>query len=219
MARPEANEPNMTWAPPGKVYVIVDTDSLHGRTARDVLRAVLRGGASLVQYRAKDLSTREMVEEARALVLEARRSSVPLLINDRIDVALAVGADGAHVGQDDMPVDLARRMLGPRAILGVSAPARDLAMRAARDGASYVACGPMFSSPTKPGISPIGPEAIQSIKRAANLPVCAIGGITLANAQRVAEAGADLLAVVSAVMAAPDPEAATRELRTLVEEL
>jgi thiamine-phosphate pyrophosphorylase len=175
-------------------------------------RAAIAGGAGMIQLRLKECGTREFIAAAQALLGPCRAACVPLIINDRADVCLAVGAHGVHVGQEDMPVAEARRILGPQRIVGATTQTPDLARQAEAEGASYVAVGPMAASPTKPGKPPIGPAAIPPVKRAVSIPVCAIGGIAESNIGEVAQAGADLFAVVSAIAGADDPTAATRRL-------
>jgi thiamine-phosphate diphosphorylase len=176
------------------------------------VQTLVAAGVGMIQYRAKGLSTRAMIEDCARLVLITRRAGVPLIVNDRVDVALAVGADGVHVGPDDMPVAYARRLLGPHALVGATAPQPHLARQAEQGGASYVAVGPMFATPTAPDKSPLGPEAIAPVRAAVRLPICAIGGIKEQNLAAVAAAGADLVAVVGAVATAAEPGLAARRL-------
>ncbi len=201
------------------LYVITDAKLSRGRSHLEVIRAAIAGGATVVQYREKEGTTRQMIEEARALRELARQAGVPFIVNDRVDIALAVGADGAHVGQDDMPAPLARKLMGPGKIVGVSATNLEEALQAERDGAAYIGAGPIFATPTKPDAAPpIGLEALAEICRRVSIPVVAIGGINAENAGAVIEAGAAGVAVVSAIVAAPDVEAAAHQLRAVVEE-
>ncbi len=200
------------------LYVITDAKLSRGRSHLEVIRAAIAGGATVVQYREKERTTRQMVEEARALRDLARRAGIPFIVNDRVDIALAVDADGVHVGQDDMPAPLARKLMGPGKIVGVSVDNLEQALRAEQDGADYVGAGPIFATPTKPDAAPpIGLEGLAEICRRVSIPVVAIGGINAENAAAVIEAGADGVAVVSAVVAAEDVEAASRRLREVVE--
>lgn len=200
------------------LYVITDAKLSRGRSHLEVIRAAIAGGATVVQYREKEGTTRQMMEEARALRELARQAGVPFIVNDRVDIALAVDADGVHVGQDDMPAPLARKLMGPEKIVGVSVDNLEQALQAERDGADYVGAGPILATPTKPDAAPpIGLEGLAEICRQVSIPVVAIGGINETNAAAVIAAGAAGVAVVSAVVAAPDVEAAARRLREIVD--
>ena len=174
--------------------------------------AMLAAGVGLVQYRAKDAPTRLMYEDVTALLRLTRRAEVPLIVNDRLDIALAVGADGVHVGEEDLPTNVVRRMMGPAAIVGISADTPAAAREAERLGATYVACGAIFPSPTKTDKPVIGLEGLRAVQRATSLPVCAIGGINLATLPALQEANPAMIAVISAINDAPDPARAAREL-------
>ena len=179
----------------------------------DVVRAAVRGGATAVQLRDKEASTGEMIELGRALLQITRPAGLPLIVNDRADVALAIDADGVHVGQDDMPAPLARQIIGPERILGVSAGTVEEARQAERDGADYLGVGDVYGTPTKADAgTPIGLSGLAEIARAVSIPVVAIGGIKLDNAAATLQAGAAGVAVISAVIGAPDPETAARRL-------
>lgn len=201
----------------GIVYVITDRRTAGERSLIEIVRAALRGGAHVIQLRDKDVPARDMIALGEALLPLTRAAGVPLIVNDRVDVALALDADGVHVGQDDIPADMVRRIIGPERILGVSVATVEQARRAARDGATYVSVGDLFGTPSKPDAGPpIGLAPLTAIARAVDLPVLGIGGITIANAASVVQAGAVGVAVISAVIGAPDPEAATRALRDAV---
>ncbi len=200
------------------VYVITDRRTAGDRSLLDIVRAAIRGGATVVQLREKETSTRAMIELGQALLESTRAAGIPLIVNDRVDVALAIGAEGVHVGQDDMPAAMARRLIGPDRILGVSARTVEEAIQAQRDGADYLGAGDVFGTPTKPDAgTPIGVEGLARIARAVSIPVVAIGGVTPQNASAAIEAGAVGVAVISAVVGAPDPEAAARRLCEAVE--
>ncbi|MGB5931814.1 MAG: thiamine phosphate synthase [Anaerolineae bacterium] len=200
------------------LYVITDAKLSRGRSHLEVAQATIEGGASIIQFRDKQMSTRQLVETARKIKELTDEASIPLIINDRLDVALAVDADGVHVGQDDMPAALARQLIGPHKILGVSASTVEEALQAEREGADYVSASPVFTTPTKPDAPPpTGLEGLKAIVEAVNLPVIAIGGINEKNAAEVIEAGAQGIAVISAVISAPDIVAAARYLRETVE--
>lgn len=203
----------MDWS----LYVITDAQLARGRSHIEVVRAAIEGDATLVQYRQKEGTTRRLVEEAQALRELTRQAGVPFIVNDRLDVALAVEADGVHVGQEDMPARLARMLMGGR-IVGVSATNLQEALQAEQDGADYLGVGPVFATPTKPDAAPpMGLEGLAEVCRAVSIPVVAIGGINEQNAAEVIAAGADGVAVVSAVVAASDVAAAARRLREVIE--
>lgn len=196
-----------------RLIVVTDPDCGAGRDVADVVRAALRGGAPAIQLRMKDASAREMAEMARVLLVHTRAAGALLFINDRVDVALAVRADGAHVGQDDLPVAAARRIVPPGFLLGVSAETAELARAAQADGADYVGAGPVYATGSKADAGDaVGIERIAEVAAAVRIPVVGIGGITIANAPPVLAAGAAGVAVISAVMRADDPEAAVRAL-------
>jgi thiamine-phosphate pyrophosphorylase len=202
---------NIDWS----LCVITDHAAAGDRSLLDIARAAVAGGATMIQLREKATSTREMIELGRALHELTQSAGIPLIINDRIDVALAIQADGVHVGQSDMPAALARQLIGPDSILGVSAETVDLARQAEQDGADYLGVGAVYATPSKSDAgAPIGLEGLTDIIRVCSKPVLAIGGITADNAAPVFEAGAAGIAVISAVMSAPDPAAAARKLRS-----
>lgn len=192
------------------IYLVTPADpsrDLHG-----LVEAACAGGVGMVQLRLKRVSTRDFVALAERLLSPARTAGVPLIINDRVDVCLATGADGVHLGQEDMPVAAARGVLGAEAIIGATTQTVELARQAQADGASYVAVGPMFGSRVKPEKEPVGPERLAAVKAAVDVPVCGIGGITRANIGQVAQAGADLFAVVTDIADDAEPGRAVREL-------
>ncbi|WP_324669895.1 thiamine phosphate synthase [Geochorda subterranea] len=202
------------------VYVVTDRDLARGRPLDSVVAAAIAGGATAIQLREKRATTRELVELAQALRRLTHQAGVSLIVNDRIDVALAVDADGVHVGQDDMPARLARQLIGPERILGVTAGTEEEARRAQEDGADYLGCTAVFPTATKPDHrEPLGLDGLQRLARAVSIPVVAIGGIHAGNAADVLARGAAGIAVVSAVMAADDVESATRQLRRIVDEV
>ncbi|MFM7675889.1 MAG: thiamine phosphate synthase [Synechococcus sp.] len=180
-----------------------------------VVEAALRGGVRLVQYRAKEgsgLLDRQRLEEAQALRALCREHGALFLVNDRLDLALAVDADGVHLGQDDLPVAVARRLLGPERLIGRSTHAPAQLAEAVAEGCDYVGVGPVKATPTKPGREPVGRAYVQHAAAHCPIPFFAIGGIEAANLAEVRAAGATRVAVVRALMAAADPAAAAREL-------
>ena len=196
-----------------RLIVVTDPDCGAGRAVADVVRAALRGGAPAIQLRMKDAPAREMAALARTLLAETREAGALLFINDRVDVALATGADGAHVGQDDLPAAAARRIAPPGFLIGVSAETVELARRAAEDGADYVGVGPVHATGSKADAgAAVGLGRITEVASAVRIPVVGIGGIAIGNAPAVIRAGAAGVAVISAVMRADDPEAAVRAL-------
>jgi thiamine-phosphate pyrophosphorylase len=200
-----------------RLYAIVDPEQT-GNCA-ELARQVGLGGATLVQLRDKRSRTREMI--GRAKEIKAALAGVSFLVNDRVDVAMAAGANGVHLGQEDMAVADARRLLGPAAIIGLSVKTVAEAAAAPLDLLDYVAIGGIYATSSKnnPGL-PIGPSGLTRVieaLHAADFPVCAIAGIDLANAAEVIAAGADGIAVISALAQAPDPHAAARELRAIVD--
>ncbi len=203
----------MDWS----LYLVTDAGLSLGRSHREIVEAAIAGGATVVQYREKGASTRRMVEEARELRELCRRRRIPFIVNDRLDVALAVDADGIHVGQDDLPAVLARRLIGRRKLLGVSAESAEQAARAQADGADYIGASPVFATPTKPDAPPpLRLEGLRLLAAAVSIPVVAIGGINRDNAAAMIEAGAAGIAVVSAIVSAEDVESAARALYAIV---
>jgi thiamine-phosphate pyrophosphorylase len=201
-----------------RVYVITDSPHARGRSHRDVALAAIRGGATAVQLRMKDTPEREITALARELLPRCRAAGVILVINDRVDVALAVGADGLHVGQDDLPAVAARERLGPGPFLGVSAATVDEAMAAERAGADYLGVGALYATGTKSDAgSPVGLDRVREIHRAVRVPIVGIGGITVENAADVIRSGAQGVAVITAVTLADDMVEATRLLREQVD--
>jgi thiamine-phosphate pyrophosphorylase len=200
------------------VYVVTDARLSRGRSHAEVVRAALEGGADVVQLRDKEASGRTLYEAALELRAITRAAGVPLIVNDRIDVAVAADAEGAHVGQDDLPAKQARRVLGNGRLLGVSAVTLDDALRAEADGADYLGVGPIFDARrTKPDADPpLGEAGLAQIRAGTSKPVVAIGGLDADNAENVIVAGADALAVVSAVVGADDVAEAVRDLRDRV---
>ena len=207
-----------------RLYALVDPERANGRALDDLARRVVAGGATLVQLRDKHGATRRLVEEARAIKQALGASGVPLLVNDRVDVALAAGADGVHVGQDDMTLADARRLLGERAIIGLSVKTPAQAREAPLDLLDYVAIGGVFATTSKDNPDPpVGAEGLRAIagivrsRTAKKLPIAAIAGIDQRNAGDVIAAGADGVAVISALSMTGDPAAAARELRGAVD--
>jgi thiamine-phosphate pyrophosphorylase len=171
---------------------------------------VLEGGCRVVQLREKTMPLGDLYPVARALRKRCREAGCLFIVNDRVDLALAVEADGVHVGQDDLPAREARRLLSPGMILGVSTHDENQARRARDDGADYVAVGSMFPTGSKAGFRLVGPDLVRRVRPEIRVPLVAIGGVTTDNVAEVIRAGADAVAVITAVCAAPDPAAAAR---------
>ncbi len=196
------------------LYVVTDSGLARGRPLVEIVAAAIRGGADAVQLREKEAPARAQLALGRRLRDLTREAGVLFIVNDRADLAVALDADGVHVGQDDLPPDVARRIVGPERIIGVSAGTLDEALAARDAGADYLGVGPIYATATKPDAgAATGPELIAAIRRRVDLPIVGIGGIGRDNAAVVLAAGADGVAVVSAVVAADDPEAAARELK------
>ena len=208
----------MELAPRLALHVLTDREWSRGRDLLSVAAAALDGGVTVIQLRDKMASTRVLIEEGLALRALTRERGALLIVNDRVDVALAVEADGAHVGQDDMPAHLARQMLGPKRILGVSAVNIEEADAAVADGADYLGIGPIFPSLGKADAgTPTGVHLLSELAGRYATPLVAIGGITAENATEVVRAGACGVAVITAVVNAEDITAAARQLRMAID--
>jgi len=207
------SSPGVTRTPPDlRLIVITDVALAAPHTVRDVVAAALDAGAPAIQLRDKDAPASTLLEEARELLTLVRRYGALLFINDRVDVALAAGADGVHLGPDDLPVSAARR-IAPDLLIGYSTDNPERAREAERDGADYIGCGAVFGTSTKDvGEEAIGIGRLNQVADAVAIPVVGIGGITTSNAGEVAASRAAGAAVVGAVMVAPDPAHAVREL-------
>ncbi|ELZ94101.1 thiamine-phosphate pyrophosphorylase [Haloferax mucosum ATCC BAA-1512] len=200
-------------------YLVTQSDRSDGRTTTDVVRAAVRGGVDMVQLREKHASARERYEIGREIREVTADAGVSFVVNDRVDIARAIDADGVHLGDDDVPVSVAREQLGPDAIVGRSVSTVAGANAAEDAGADYLGVGAVFSTATKettPDQSEIGVKRIASVADAVSIPLVGIGGITPSNAPEVVAAGADGVAVVTAITAADDPETATRRLASAV---
>ena len=206
-----------------RLYALVDPDTAGGRKLDELAELVVSGGATLVQLRDKHGDTGVLVERARALKTSLAPFGVPLLINDRVDVALACGAEGVHVGQTDMAVADARNLLGRNALIGLSIKTVEQAQAAPLELLDYVGIGGVFTTTSKKtAAAPIGIDGFARVagiirSRAQDFPVCAIAGITTENASQTIAAGADGVAVISALSLAPDPRAAAAKMRAVVD--
>jgi len=197
-----------------RLYLVTDRTRTGGRPLPEVVEAAVRGGVDAVQLREKDLPAGALFELARELRRRCTRHGVRLLINDRIDVALAVGADGVHLPVDSFAAGDARALVGPGRLIGVSTHSLEQAQRASAAGADFVVFGPVFATPSKrPFGPPLGLEALAQAAGAVSVPVFAIGGVTAARADAVCRHGAHGIAAIAAVLEATDPTAAARALR------
>jgi thiamine-phosphate pyrophosphorylase len=201
-----------------RLYVITESHRARGRSHQQIAEAAIRGGATAVQLRMKDEPARLILDAARAIAPLCRAVGVPLIVNDRVDVALIAGADGVHVGQDDLPAREVRALMGPRALIGVSAATVEEAVAAERAGADYLGVGAIYGTATKDDAgAPVGPGRVTEIRRAVRLPIVGIGGIAPENAAAVIRAGGQGVAVITAVTLADDMSAAVRRLREEVD--
>ena len=206
-----------------RLNAIVDPERAGGYQLANLAARCVRGGATLVQLRDKRSETRTLIEEARAIKQALAPFAVPFVVNDRVDVAMASGADGVHLGQDDMAVEDARRLLGSNAIIGLSIKSVEEAEAARLDLVDYVGSGGVYATSSKQQKNaPIGPSGLARIiavlrRRAPALPVCGIAGIDTGNAAEVIAAGADGVAVISALSLVPNPETAAHRLREIVD--
>lgn len=208
----------MKAQPDYSIYLVTDDGCLQGRALLDCVREALEGGVTLVQYRAKTASSAEMYAEALQLKALCDSFKVPLIINDRLDIAMAVGAAGVHLGQDDLPCAAARKLLGEDYLIGVSAHNPAEAKAALQSGADYLGCGAVFGTATKADVKKLGTEGLMAICREKGLPVVGIGGVTADNYREVRAAGADGAAIVSGILAQPDIRTTVRAIAKVSQE-
>ncbi len=201
-----------TW----QLYVIVDRAASRNRDLAWIAKQAIRGGADVIQLRDKEAPTRLFIEEATRVLAITTAAHIPLIINDRMDVAVAVGANGGHVGQEDLPLPIARQILGPGRIIGKSTHRLDQAIIGVQEGADYIALGPIYPTPTKPDYPSVGLPLIREVKAQVRIPTVCIGGIDDVTLPEVMAAGARCVAVVRAVCSADDPQRAARHLKRLL---
>lgn len=201
------------------LYLVTDRRLMTTATLEEAVEQAIAGGCTMVQLREKDGSAREFFQLAKRVQEITERHAVPLIINDRADLALALNADGVHVGQSDLPCKTVRDMLGEHKLVGVSAATLEEALQAQRDGASYLGVGAMNATSTKQNTRSVTPEQLAQIKRAVSIPVVAIGGICEANVSALENTGIDGIAVVSAVLAQPDIQQAAARLKARFQEV
>lgn len=200
------------------LYVIIDTQALQGRSHIEVVEQALSGGAKTIQLRDKLHSKKELLPVARQLKNLCEKDNALFLVNDYLDIVLAVGADGLHLGQEDLPVKVARQLLPMDKILGCSTTTVDQAITAESEGADYIAVGSMYPTPSKETAKIVGLDRLRQVRQAVTSPLVAIGGITRDNAVEVIAAGANAVAVISAVLQTDDVEEATRQIISRLEE-
>jgi thiamine-phosphate pyrophosphorylase len=199
------------------LYLCTDRVLSLGRPITESVEAAITGGVTMVQIREKDASTRDFYDVARAVQAITRRHGIPLVINDRLDIALAIGAEGLHLGQSDLPLREARRIAGQDLFIGVSAQTVEEALRAQDEGADYLGVGAVFPTGSKADAGDaIGPEGLAAVCGAVRIPVVGIGGINAQNAAAVMQSGAAGVAVISAILSQPDISAAARSLRAIL---
>jgi thiamine-phosphate pyrophosphorylase len=198
------------------LYVVLDRTAARGRDLVELLALALAGGSRMIQLREKEWPSGRLLPLAEKLRTACAAAGATFIVNDRVDLALAVGADGVHLGQDDLPARAARPLLRPGMILGVSTHSVEQARAAQADGADYVAVGSMFATTSKADFQLVGPDLMRKLRGEIRVPLVGIGGITLDNVSEVIQAGADGVAVISAVCAAPDPKAATARFLTQI---
>ena len=194
------------------IYLVTDEACLHGRPLLECVEEALAAGVTLVQYRAKAADGGVLYAEACKLKELCDKYGVPLIINDRLDIALAVGAAGVHLGQDDLPCAVARRLLGEDFIIGVSAHNQAEAVQAVSEGADYLGCGAVFGTATKHDVAKLGLENLRAIRKSVAVPMVGIGGITADNYAEVLATGADGAAIVSGILAQDDISAVVKKL-------
>ncbi len=197
------------------LYLCTDRSIMSDTSIEECVEKSLKGGVSVVQIREKDCPGKEFLQIAKSVKEITRRYGVPLIINDRVDVAIAVGADGVHVGQDDLPCAIVRSMVGEDMIIGVSASSLTEALKAQQDGADYIGVGAMFATDTKTDAKVVSMEELDRIRREVSIPIVVIGGINKTTLPDFIGKGIDGIAVVSAIVSQNDVESAARELKSM----
>ena len=197
------------------VYLVTDRRNKTDEEFLNIIEEAIKGGTTVVQLREKTASTKEFYDLALRVKEITSRYGVPLLINDRIDIALAIDSEGVHIGQDDMPADIAREIIGEDKILGVSASTVEEAKKAEKDSADYIGSGAVFPTATKDDADSVSKEELKEIVDSIDIPVVAIGGITVENANTLKGSGIAGFSVVSAIMSAEDPKVASKKLKEI----
>lgn len=194
------------------LYLVTNSKNKRNQEFLDIIEESIKGGVSIVQVREKELDLIPFYEKAKAVKEITDKYNIPLIINDRLSIAIGLGADGAHVGQDDIDGSIARDILGPDRILGISAQTVEQAKKAEKDGADYIGCGAVFPTSTKEDADSVSIEEFKKIKEAVNIPVVAIGGIRIDNVKDLKGTNTDGISVVSAIMDAEEPKEASEKL-------
>ena len=201
------------------LYLVTDASLSNGRSTLDMVTDAIRGGVTCVQLREKNATAKDFLHTAQQLRPLLEKHRIPFIINDRIDIALAANADGIHIGQSDIPLPDAKKIF-PDKIIGITIHSAEQAVLAEKEGATYVAVSPVFDTPTKTDTPPgLGLEGVSRIRKSVSIPVVAIGGIQLNNAAEILQAGADGLAVVSALVSAPDISFAAKQFTDLIQQV
>lgn len=202
------------------VYLVTDRSFLKNISLKEAVEDSIKGGAGIIQIREKDASTRKFFDIANEIHQITKYYNVPLIINDRIDIAQAIKAEGVHLGQDDMPIEYARKILGEDTIIGISCGNAREALEAQSKGANYLGLGAVFSTNTKKDIDiPIGLEALKEITSKIHIPSVAIGGVNHSNAKSVMETGVSGVSIISCILGSNDIKKATEELKKIVTEV
>ena len=200
------------------LYLVTDRGLARGRSTLEIVKTAVQGGVTCIQLREKECSTLEFIEQALVIKDFLKSRQVPLIINDRVDVALAIEADGVHLGQTDMPLDIAKKIIGDSMIIGISAESLEDAVEAEKGGADYLGVSPIYATPTKTDTAPpLGLQGLRAIRAAVRLPLVGIGGLNRDNSAAVMENGGDGVAVVSAIVAADDPAVAVDEIKQIID--
>lgn len=194
------------------LYLVTDRDVLKGRDLKKAVEDAILGGVTLVQLREKDISSKEFYEIAKEIKNITDKYNVPLIINDRVDIALAVDSEGVHIGQKDLPADVVRKIIGEDKILGLSANTIEDALKAQMDGADYLGVGAMFPTNSKKDAESTSIETLKEIKKTVNIPVVAIGGVNETNVQKLKGTNIDGIAVISGILGKEDVKKACEEL-------
>lgn len=205
--------PQLKMKPIGRLHVLTDTELQSRFTHVELTKMAIKGGADTIQFRQKTGATRKMIEICREMKRICEDADVTFIVNDRVDVAIASGADGVHLGQDDFPIPLARKLLGENRIIGGSAVTLEEARNCIAEGADYIGFGPVYPTTSKDDAGPVtGIALLEEVVKTVSVPIIAIGGVTVENTPEVIRAGAQGIAVISAVCCQENPEQATREL-------
>jgi len=200
------------------LYIITDQRISHGKSHLEVAEAALTGGATVIQFRDKEMKDSETIVVCREIYKLTKTKGVSFIVNDRVEIAKAVDVDGVHLGQEDMSFGSARKILGKEKIIGISVETVEQALKAVEGGADYLGIGPIYPTATKPDAGKaLGIARLKEIRESVNIPIVAIGGINENNLEEVLRAGADGVAVISAVVSAPDITEACRKLKTRIE--